>query len=75
MAVFQHILPKFLGGGFMQHTFPSRQFAPKSETALGPIALQFQSFGGSFSRTERKLTFLDGFHGFEVVGPQEGGGV
>ena len=52
----------------MQHAFPSRQFSPKSETALGPIALL-----GIFSRTEGKLT-LDGFHGLEVVGPQEGGG-
>ena len=34
-----------------------------------------QIFGGSFSRTERKLTFLDGIHGLEVVGPQEGGGL
>ena len=73
---FNMFCPNFLAGVYATHTFPTRQFAPKSETALlSPIAVQFQSFGGSFSRTERKLTFLDGFHGFEVVGPQEGGGV
>ena len=65
---FHSCCPNVLVAGFMQHTFPSRQFSPKSETALlGPIALGSKSLAEVF-RALRKLTFQGGFHGLEVVG-------
>ena len=37
-AAFHNCLTQISRRWFMQELFPSRQFSPKSETALGPIA-------------------------------------
>ena len=63
IAVFQHFLPKFLVGSLCN----TRSQADNSRQNL-------KLHSENFSRTERNSTFLDGFHGLEVVGAQEGGG-
>ena len=47
-AAFHNCLTQISWRWFMQELFPSRQFSPKSETALGPIALGSKSLAEVF---------------------------
>ena len=65
--------PNFLAVVYAR-AVPKPTILAKTWNCTRPNCTRVRNFGGTFLRTWRKLTFRDGFHRLEVLGPQKRGG-